>query len=132
MQIFAPRKRSCGKVMFSRVSVCHCVGGPHVTITHNPMDLTVQDSPPPPSSNPSSLRHQTWRPLELAPPASDIWWPSLEICSSLSLVTPLTVLTSGGQSTYSYSWQEGGTHPTGMLSCLMYVCTERGIIHVGV
>ena len=55
-------------VMFSVVCFCHSVcpsvcpqGGPHVTITHDALDLTVQGStiqaPPPPA------RHQTWKPM---------------------------------------------------------------------
>ena len=39
-------KRSCWKVMFSVVSVCHFCsrgsGGPHVTIIHDALDLTIQ------------------------------------------------------------------------------------------
>ena len=46
----ASRQRSCGKIMFSVVSVCP--GGPHVTTTHDALDLTVQGTaqpcPPPP------------------------------------------------------------------------------------
>ena len=49
--IFTTRQQSSGRVMFSLVSVCHSVqclcvwGGPHVTITHDALDITVQ--PPP-------------------------------------------------------------------------------------
>ena len=35
--------------MFLQVSVCHSVqGAPHVTITHDALDLTVQAPTPPP------------------------------------------------------------------------------------
>ena len=45
--IVTARQRSCGKVMFSQVSVCSQRGRrPHVTITHHALDLTVQPSPP--------------------------------------------------------------------------------------
>ena len=58
-----------GKVMFSQVSVI-LLGGPHVTITHDALDLTVQ--------GPSSRQSPS-----IQPPTSDIWWPRLEICSNL-------------------------------------------------
>ena len=42
-------QQSCGKVIFSYVSVCYSVhrggGGPCVTITHDPLDFTVQAQP---------------------------------------------------------------------------------------
>ena len=55
-------------------------------------------------------------------PASDIWWPSLEICSNLftgphytgPLLPP--VLTSGGYWSM-YGWQVCSMHSTWMLSC---------------
>ena len=77
--------------MFSLAFVClQGRGGPHVTITHDALDLTVQ--PPLPH------RHQTWAPpgpptpllmtshdhfwrpvqtcsLEDCPTSTDIWWP---------------------------------------------------------
>ena len=49
--IFTTRQRSCGKVIFSQMSVFFSQGvwrGPHVTITHNASELTVQAQPPPP------------------------------------------------------------------------------------
>ena len=50
---FTIRQRSCWKGRFSQVIVCHSVilfkgGGPHVTITHDTLDLTVQGPPPTP------------------------------------------------------------------------------------
>ena len=83
--------------MFSYVSVCQSVspqGGPHVTITHDALDLTVwgsqsQTLPPdmwlPPPLVPAPPGHQIWGATLLpAPvsPVSDIWWPSLETYSS--------------------------------------------------
>ena len=53
------------------------------------------------------------------PLASDIWWPRLEACSNLFTWGPPPVLTFGGWSTYG-GW-EGGTYPTGRLSC--YLCS---------
>ena len=44
-------QQSCGKVMFSQVSVCHSVQGgkkPHVTITYDALDITGQDPQPGP------------------------------------------------------------------------------------
>ena len=48
--LITARQRSCGKIMFSHVSVCLILlrgGGTHVTITHDELDLTVQDPQPP-------------------------------------------------------------------------------------
>ena len=42
--VFTTRQRSCGKVMFSVVSVCSRGEGFHVTITHDALDLTVQET----------------------------------------------------------------------------------------
>ena len=42
------RHRSCGKVMFSLVSVHMIRGDPHVSITHDALDLTVHGPQPPP------------------------------------------------------------------------------------
>ena len=84
--------------MFSYTSVCQpvCLStwGPHVTITHDALDLTVQGSYPqksdlgPPALPPAS--DIWWSSLETCsnlfiwgPPASDIWWSSLETCSNL-------------------------------------------------
>ena len=40
--IFTARQRSCGKVMFLQVSVCHSVqGAPHVKINHDVLDPTI-------------------------------------------------------------------------------------------
>ena len=74
-------------------------GIPHVTITHDALYLTVQPPPHPPAMGhgeppPPLLCHislpiQIWDkgPLTpapaLAPPTSDIWWPSLETYSNL-------------------------------------------------
>ena len=52
--IFTARQQSCGEGMFSQEFVC-LSRGPHVTITHNALDLTVQ-GPFAPS------RHRTWGP----------------------------------------------------------------------
>ena len=41
--IFTASQRSCGKVMFSGMSVRYSVhGGPHATITYDALDLTLQ------------------------------------------------------------------------------------------
>ena len=58
--------------------------------------------------------HQMW-----GPPASDIWWWSLETCSNF-WGPPLGVTSGGGYWNWStYGFQVGGTHPTGMLSCVI-------------
>ena len=59
------------------------------------------------------LGHQTW-----GPPPCDIWWWSLEICSSLFIW--------GGHWNWStYGFQAGGTHHTGMLSCRFRVAFAK-------
>ena len=73
--------------------------------TYDPLGLTVQ---PGPSPGPGFPWHQTWNPSVAL---SDIRCPSLEICSNLFTLASQPVLTSGG-------WQVGGTHPTGMFSCI--------------
>ena len=72
-----PTKLRKGNV-FSRVcpSVIPSMGGPHVTITHDALDLIVQ--PPHIRHGDPLPRHQIWVPL-----ASHIWWSSLETCSHL-------------------------------------------------
>ena len=96
-------------------------GGPHVTITHDAFDLTVQVS-----SWPNPLGHGTWVP----PHASDIWWQPME-----SQVTCSNLFTWGPPPTNThiwwldhrntYSWQAGGIHPTGMLYYWLHVITAR-------
>ena len=58
----------------------------------------------------------------IAPPptATDMWQPTLDTCSDLFTWGPLhSGVTSGGGHWSKYSLQLGGTHPTGMLSCLL-------------
>ena len=57
--------------MFSQVSVCHTVGGGSL-YHHYPWCLAHHYSPPP------QPRYKTWD-----PPATDIWWPTLETYSNL-------------------------------------------------
>ena len=91
---------------FNRVCPWFCPGGPMwpLTMVHWASLYTA----PPFSSD--MIPHWT--------PASDIWWPSLEICSNL--------FTSGRTPTGADIWsllkhirsaQAGSTHPPGMLSC---------------
>ena len=61
---------SSEKVMFSQASVCS-QGGPHVTITYDPLDVTGTYAPPPLLVT-SGGHHKKHR---YQPPASDIWWP---------------------------------------------------------
>ena len=66
------------------------------------------------------------------PLATDIWWSSLETCSiqTCSLEDlPLPVLTPCGGQRNPYSWKVGGTHPTGMLSCLMMMSPIFNIVN---
>ena len=115
--IITTRQRSCGKVMFSPVSIC----SQGVTMWPLPMmHWTSLYRTMPPDCETSD--HQPWDPhppprQTWDPPAINIWWPSLENCSNLFIrgSPPPPVLRSGGWS--SYGWQAGGMHPTGMLSC---------------
>ena len=75
-----PANEVCGKVIFSVVSVGLFTGGegPHVAITHDKLDLTVQGPP-------NMELHYTGNPwtwtllyVDPRPLASDIWWPRLE------------------------------------------------------
>ena len=83
---------------------------PQVTITHDALDLTAKEHPPHPIPSrprcpwtldlgrplPQPQHHLlSYQPqahaqtLDPAPPASDIWWSSLETCSNLFIGTPL-------------------------------------------
>ena len=80
-----------------------------MTITHDALDLTVQVIP-------WSLS-QTWDLTVQGSPASDIWWQSLKTGSNL--------YTSGPPNAniwwllkYVCLMKAGGTHPTGVLSCM--------------
>ena len=90
---------------------------------------------PPALDPPAVYRDQTLPRPPGSPAATDIWWPPWETCWNMFREDPLVVpsggqynrhvqtcslkktpvVTSGGR----YSWQVGGMHPTGMLSCLM-------------
>ena len=88
--VITSRQRSCGKAMFSVLSICP-QGGFDVTINHNA--LASLYSPPSPSL------FRTWDRTGQGPSANDIWWPSLETCSNLfssAALFPPPVLTSGG------------------------------------
>ena len=68
---FYRRQRSCGKVIFSVVSICQSFcpqGGSHVTITHDTLHCTG-----------STVQG----PKPLPPSARDIWWQRLYTCSNL-------------------------------------------------
>ena len=94
--IFTARQRNVEGYVF--ISVCHSVhgGGSHVTITHDALHLTVQSHPSQHSPGPS--------PLGPPPP-----------CLAHG------TLTCGGHHWSMYGWQADSKHPTGMLSCLLYV-----------
>ena len=77
--------------MFSVLSVCQSWEGPHVTITHDALDFTVQDSWPWPWPQ-ATL--QTWEMMIPQPcphPAPDIWLPSLELGNLLILSVVLII-----------------------------------------
>ena len=128
--IFTISQRSCGKVMFSVMflsvqydryswrnrlvpSPLHGatgIGSPWLQFSLLLISRTALDIRHVP------LPHVALFSLAL-PPATDIWWPSLETFSNL--FTWGLVLTSGSHWS-TYSWQAGGTHPTGLLSCTMF------------
>ena len=75
-------KRSCGKVIFSKVSVCHSVWG---RVLKWPLPMMYWDIGIPPDT-----RHGTY-PLPLA---TDTWWSSMDTWDQ-----------------NAYYWQVGGMHP---------------------
>ena len=84
-------------------------------------NLTIKGPPDPiPLSQARDLTVQG--PLSGPGPPSDIWWPRLETCLNLftwGSLTPKVQISGGYWGTYS--WQAGGKHPTGMLSCWCFV-----------
>ena len=91
MKIFTARQRSCRKVIFSHVSVCHSVHrGPHVSITHDVLNFNIQGSSGPgPSSSPYSLYRKSPKPPPQVSSGGQDWGPG----QTGSLEDPL-VLTS--------------------------------------
>ena len=109
--IYCPPTKLQGSNSFSRdcPSVSHSVHGEgsDVIITHDALDLTIQEPPPgpvrwtwdptvqaPPTSPPvkpllGTSGGQDWRPVltcspeNPSPTSPDIWWPRLETCSKL-------------------------------------------------
>ena len=73
--IFTARQRSCGKVMFSVMSICLSMGGPYVTITHNALDLTIYEPfsvyVTSNGSLPQPLLYTVQEPLAPVPPGMD-------------------------------------------------------------
>ena len=97
--------------MFSQVSVCLSTGGsPHVTITHDALNITVQS----PLNPPQATGHGG---LPQPGPLPDMFIePHLQGHTPLSPV-PATPSTSP-TILISYGSQEGDTHPTGILFCI--------------
>ena len=81
--IITARRRSCGKVMFSLVSVCLFTGEVPVW----PLPMTHWTSTPFPQK--SGLEYPCLT------PAIDFWWSSLETCSNLFIWGTLLGVTSG-------------------------------------
>ena len=73
----------------------------------------------------ASVCSQVGPPLVIRPQHLS-WWSSLETCSNLftrgSYPTAPVLTSSGG---HTYGWQVGGTHPTGMLSCVILCSKSR-------
>ena len=78
--IFTASQQSCGKVMFSVVSV-NGVGGSHVTITHDALNLTIRHPNPPRTGTPLQTC-STWTSLYIPSPP----YPLPKICSNLFIM----------------------------------------------
>ena len=103
-RFFTTRQRNWGRLM----CVCSQGRGSHVTISHEALDLTIRGlwTPPwasPPLQTPLTVQGSlepsplTWTSLYRVPPASNIWWASLDTSLNYSLQDPPSpVLTSGG------------------------------------
>ena len=131
LRIITTRHRSCGKVMFSVVSICLYTGqkaGSHVTIACDTLDFTVQGLhtlPPSPDMGPHCTGHlppvllQRWNLIIQGPPFTLLVTSSGHHCRSIQ--------TCSYQDPHGAdiwwvlkqvrSAQVGGTHSTGMFSC---------------
>ena len=92
--------------------------GPHVTITHDALDLTMLPHPWPPDMGPHCIGNplpQIWNFTVQGPPASDIWSPILKVCTN--------VFTWGTDIWWllKHVRLEGSTHLTGMFSWFVIV-----------
>ena len=105
--------------MFPYVSVS-AWGGPHVTVTHNALDLTVlwptpshSLNTPQPGPPPSHLNMRLTTPgfALLQVPSGFHNWRPIQTCS---FQDPILVLTSSGE---VCTVGTSGMHRTGMLSC---------------
>ena len=101
---FTDRQRIGRKVMFSQVSVLQsfCLQWEGVGTWHASWDRSH---------------------VRVHPSPSPCYWHLVIITGDLLKLIhlrayPLPVLTSSGGQWNKYVWQAGGTHPTGMLSCL--------------
>ena len=148
--------RSCGKVMFSQVSLhqSFCPKGGGSPCVHYPLHWDMRPTLP---SHPRHQtwdlhlprhqtwptlphpRHQTWDLHSPPPPtpdmgplplATDIWWSSLEACSNLFTwgpsSLPPSVVTFSDGHWNMYGLQAASAHPTGMYSC--WNCTLKRLI----
>ena len=122
LSIFIAQQRSCGRTMFSVVSLCHsvhrwdvcdhypwyigyhCIGPlPVLAPTLPTSDL----GPLPPAPDPRS-----WT-SDIGPSDSDIWWWSLETWSNVFIWGPPGVTSCDSYWNWStYSFQAGSAHPT--------------------
>ena len=134
--LITARQRSCGKLVFSQVSVIlfrgvpydhypSCIG-PHCTAHSQPRPCPpyhIKQGPLAQSLSPGHhIRQGRPAPTCPWPLTSDIWWPLMETCSDLFTCGPPLILISGDHQSM-YSWQIGSMHPTIMLSCY-YPTTE--------
>ena len=91
--LFTTRKQSCGKVMFSVVSVCHCIHGrspcdhypccigPHHTGTPSPLGMGPHYAGTPGGREWKPI--QTCSPEDKPPTSAEVHWPRMETCSNL-------------------------------------------------
>ena len=119
------RQGSCGKVMFSQVSVCHSVHGRGTS--HASWDRWGTSQMPYYLPQNTLPLHQDSHPWYTLPPgivtSGGDYWRRVQTCSFENIPYPLGVLSSGSNWNWNwntYGFQAGGMHPTGMLSHYNY------------
>ena len=67
-------------------------------------------------------KNGTWIPYPLLQTSGGHHWRRVQTYPFVDLPPPPMVLTPSGNHQSTYSWQAGVTCPTGMLSCVSYLC----------
>ena len=120
MKFVTVHKQSCGKVMFSQLSVCHSVQG--FPMWPVPMMHWDMGNPPIPDTKYGTSSSPSPRIANMGPTPSPCYWHLVVITGDLFKLAhlrthPLMVLTSSGGHQNMHGRQANGTHPTGMLFC---------------